>query len=49
LSAQSAEDLFFELALADLTRAAELFQPVFAQTDGVDGWVIVGGLALAGP
>ena len=31
--------LFFELALEDLTRAAELFQPVFAQTDGVDGWV----------
>jgi transaldolase len=31
--------LFFELALADLTRAAELFQPIFAQTDGVDGWV----------
>ncbi len=38
-SAKSAEDLFFELALTDLTRAAELFQPVFAQTDGVDGWV----------
>src|ERR1700758_3159568 len=39
LSTKSAEDLFFELALADLTRAAELFQPVFARTDGVDGWV----------
>src|ERR1700741_41491 len=39
LSTQSAEDLFFERALADLTRAAELFQPVFARTDGVDGWV----------
>jgi transaldolase len=38
-SAKSAEDLFFELALADLTRAADLFQPVFARTDGVDGWV----------
>jgi transaldolase len=38
-SAKSAEDLFFELALADLTRAAELFHPVFARTDGVDGWV----------
>jgi transaldolase len=38
-AARSAEDLFFELALADLTRAAELFQPVFARTDGVDGWV----------
>jgi transaldolase len=39
LSTKSGEDLFFELALADLTRAAELFQPVFARTDGVDGWV----------
>src|SRR5262250_1798288 len=38
-SARSGEDLFFPLALADLTRAAELFQPVFARTDGVDGWV----------
>ena len=38
-SAKSAEDLFFDLALADLTRAAELFQPIFARTDGVDGWV----------
>jgi transaldolase len=38
-STKSGEDLFFPLALADLTRAAELFQPVFARTDGVDGWV----------
>jgi transaldolase len=38
-SAKSREDLFFELALADLTRAADLFKPVFARTDGVDGWV----------
>ena len=38
-SARSEEDLFFGLALDDLTRAAELFQPVFARTDGVDGWV----------
>jgi transaldolase len=38
-SAKSHEDLFFELALADLSRAADLFQPVFARTDGVDGWV----------
>ena len=27
------------MALADLTRAADLFQPVFERTDGVDGWV----------
>jgi len=38
-SSTASEDLFFDLALADLTRAAELFQPVFARTDGVDGWV----------
>src|SRR6201988_1772220 len=38
-AAKSMEDVFFPLALADLTRAAELFQPVFARTDGVDGWV----------
>ena len=36
---KSGEDLFFDLALADLSRAAELFQPIFARTDGVDGWV----------
>jgi transaldolase len=39
LSARSKEDLFFLLALADLTRAADLFRPIFARTDGVDGWV----------
>jgi transaldolase len=33
------EDLFFDLALEDLTRAADLFRPVFERTDGVDGWV----------
>jgi transaldolase len=38
-SAQSNEDLFFALALDDLIRAAKLFGPVFARTDGVDGWV----------
>ncbi|MGB7042260.1 MAG: transaldolase [Xanthobacteraceae bacterium] len=37
--AKPAEDLFFELALADLTRAADLLWPVFTRTDGVDGWV----------
>jgi transaldolase len=37
--AKSREDLFFELAVADLSRAADLFQPVHARTDGVDGWV----------
>lgn len=38
-SGQSAEDLFFALALEDLSRAAALFEPIFARTDGVDGWV----------
>src|SRR5690242_19466708 len=38
-SSPSGEELFFELALADLSRAAELFEPVFTRTDGVDGWV----------
>ena len=33
------EDLFFELAMTDLSRAADLLRPVFARTDGVDGWV----------
>jgi transaldolase len=36
---KSGEDLFFELALADLTRAAELFRPVFVASKGIDGWV----------
>jgi transaldolase len=35
----SDEQVFFDLALADLRRAAELFAPVHARTDGVDGWV----------
>jgi transaldolase len=38
-SGKPGEQLFFELALADLTRAADLFQPVFNRTDAVDGWV----------
>ena len=33
------EQLFFELALADLTKAAALFRPVWDTTGGVDGWV----------
>lgn len=35
----SGESLFFDLALSDLKRAADLFQPIFSRTDGVDGWV----------
>jgi len=33
------EDLFFDLALEDLTRAADLFRPINDRTAGVDGWV----------
>ncbi len=33
------EELFVELALEDLRRAADLFRPVFDRTDGLDGWV----------
>jgi transaldolase len=36
---RSGEDLFFELALEDLTRAADLFRPIWDRTRGVDGWV----------
>src|SRR5450755_1733036 len=35
----SGEKLFFELALEDLTRAADLFRPIHDRTSGVDGWV----------
>lgn len=35
----SDEDLFFELALEDVTHAADLFRPVYDRTGGVDGWV----------
>jgi len=36
---KSGEELFFELALEDLTRAADLFRPIYEQTNTVDGWV----------
>jgi transaldolase len=36
---RTGETLFFDLALEDLTRAADLFRPVHEVTDGVDGWV----------
>jgi transaldolase len=35
------EALFFDLALEDLTRAADLFRPIYDKTDGVDGWASV--------
>ncbi len=36
---QTGEPLFFELALDDITRAADLFRPVHERTNTVDGWV----------
>jgi len=36
---KSGEALFFELAIEDLTRAADLFKPIHERTNGVDGWV----------
>lgn len=36
---RSAEELFFDLALEDLTRAADLFRPIYDKTNTVDGWV----------
>jgi transaldolase len=33
------EEIFFELALADVTRAAKLFAEIHKQTDRMDGWV----------
>jgi len=36
---QPVEELFFDLAFEDLTRAADLFRPIHDQTSGVDGWV----------
>jgi transaldolase len=36
---RSGETLFFELAIEDLTQAADLFRPIFERTNGVDGWV----------
>src|SRR5207247_3637151 len=36
---KAGEELFFELALSDITRAAQHFRPIYEQTNGVDGWV----------
>ncbi len=33
------EEIFFALAQSDLAQAAELFRPIYEQTDGVDGFV----------
>ncbi len=36
---KAGEQLFFELALDDLKRAADLFRPIYDQTKRVGGWV----------
>ena len=36
---KSGESLFFEIALQDITAAADLFAPIHKRTSGVDGWV----------
>src|SRR3954463_3259345 len=40
------ETLFFELAIEDLRRAADLFAPIHQRTAGVDGWVSLEGSPL---
>ena len=35
----SSEDIVFELAVQDLTQAADLFRPIFDASSGRDGWV----------
>lgn len=39
IEGKAGEALFFELALEDLTQAADLFRPIHDATGGVDGWV----------
>ncbi len=39
LAGKSGEALFLELALEDVTQAADLFRPIHDATGGVDGWV----------
>jgi transaldolase len=38
---RTGDAMFFELALDDITRAADLFRGVFERTNGVDGWVSI--------
>ena len=41
LGGKKAEAIFLDLALEDITQAADLFRPTFDRTDGVDGWVSI--------
>jgi transaldolase len=36
---KSGDALFYELALEDLTQAANIFKPIYDSTNGMDGWV----------
>jgi transaldolase len=36
-----AEQVFFNLALEDITRAADLFLPIYERTNGTDGWTSI--------
>jgi transaldolase len=36
---KSGEELFFELALEDITAASDQFRPIWEKLSGVDGWV----------
>lgn len=38
---RSGEDLFFDVALEDIGRAADLFRAIFDRSDGVDGWTSI--------
>jgi transaldolase len=38
-SGKAAEETFFDIAIADLRRAADLFRPTYERTNGVDGYV----------
>ncbi len=38
-SGLAGEDLFVEIALQDLRRAADILRPVYEASDGADGWV----------
>ncbi len=36
---KSEEEIFFDLVLDDLSRAADLFRPIYERSNGVNGWV----------
>jgi transaldolase len=39
VQSKSGEESFFDIALEDLTQAADLFRLIYDSTDGIDGWV----------